>query len=363
MFEDKRFAYDAHGNLTDKKVGRHTHIQLNWNAEHQLVRSQATRNAHEAHEAQPTAQSTEYGYDPFGRRVFKRDAFGETRFAWDGNRLLAETRGSRTRTYVYAGDSFAPLAQVDSLLSGSNAEHAAQETKSSAEILYFHTDHLGTPRELTDGDGNLQWAASYKAWGNVLQVEWAQTRAMPVDQAQENQLAQSQALRFQGQYFDVETGLHYNRFRYYDPDVGRFVSLDPIGLQGGNNLYQYAPNPVTWIDPWGLAPCKKYEVGKYDDLKKRSVPGDGLDIHHAVQKHPAGQVIPGYDLKTGPSIAIPALEHSQIPTGKGIYTGTVRDLLAKDIMDLRRATDVSNSTLKELIDLNKKMFPAVFGKP
>jgi RHS repeat-associated protein len=66
-----------------------------------------------------------------------------------------------------------------------------------------------------------------------------------------------QNLRFQGQYFDEETGLHYNRFRYYDPDIGRFVGQDPIGLLGGDNGYQYASNPTTWIDPFGLAcdPC------------------------------------------------------------------------------------------------------------
>jgi RHS repeat-associated protein len=61
------------------------------------------------------------------------------------------------------------------------------------------------------------------------------------------------AIRFQGQYHDEETGLHYNRYRYYDPDIGRFVSKDPIGLQGGVNVYQYAPNPVQWVDPLGLA--------------------------------------------------------------------------------------------------------------
>jgi RHS repeat-associated protein len=59
-------------------------------------------------------------------------------------------------------------------------------------------------------------------------------------------------LRFQGQYFDHETGLHYNRYRYYDPQIGRFISKDPIGLAGGLNLYAYAPNPVRWVDPRGL---------------------------------------------------------------------------------------------------------------
>ena len=61
-----------------------------------------------------------------------------------------------------------------------------------------------------------------------------------------------QPLRYQGQYFDAKTGLHYNRFRYYDPDAGRFISQDPIGLAGGINLYQYAPNPLVWVDPLGL---------------------------------------------------------------------------------------------------------------
>ena len=130
-----------------------------------------------------------------------------------------------------------------------------------SRTYYVHTDHLGTPRELTNNSGDIVWSASYKAWGatasiehpptqqtvqvgNTAQVQWVQPLA---DEAPE------QNLRFQGQYFDAETGLHYNRFRYYDPDCGRFVSQDPIGLFGGNNFYQYAPNPLDWIDPLGLA--------------------------------------------------------------------------------------------------------------
>ncbi|MFP2608718.1 RHS repeat-associated core domain-containing protein, partial [Escherichia marmotae] len=69
-----------------------------------------------------------------------------------------------------------------------------------------------------------------------------------------------QNLRYQGQYLDRETGLHYNLHRYYDPDVGRFIVTDPIGLAGGLNLYAYAPNPVSWIDPLGLS-CLKPENG------------------------------------------------------------------------------------------------------
>nr|WP_218056526.1 RHS repeat-associated core domain-containing protein [Gilliamella apicola] len=66
-----------------------------------------------------------------------------------------------------------------------------------------------------------------------------------------------QNLRYQGQYLDRETGLHYNTFRYYDPDIGRFTQPDPIGLADGFNLYQYAPNPIAWIDPWGWDPCPR----------------------------------------------------------------------------------------------------------
>ena len=62
---------------------------------------------------------------------------------------------------------------------------------------------------------------------------------------------QEQNLRFQGQYLDRETGLHYNTFRYYDADIGRFISPDPIGLLGGTNLGSYSPNPTGWIDPLG----------------------------------------------------------------------------------------------------------------
>jgi RHS repeat-associated protein len=254
VFEDKRYAYDVHGNLVDKKVARHTQMTLAWNAAHQLTHAHVTRNAQ--HDT-PTVQHTEYGYDAFGRRVFKRDAFGDTRFTWDGNRLLAETRSSHTRTYLYDGASFVPLAQISSggpAHRANSPSTATQRTRHAGNVLYFHNDHLGTPRELTDTHGNLQWSATYKAWGNAVQVAWPQQQS--VASTEKHLFEQAQALRFQGQYFDTETCLHYNRFRYYDPDIGRFVSQDPIGLAGGGNLYQYAANPNGWIDPLGLTQSK-----------------------------------------------------------------------------------------------------------
>ncbi|WP_276526767.1 RHS repeat-associated core domain-containing protein, partial [Lonsdalea britannica] len=142
-------------------------------------------------------------------------------------------------------------------------------------------------------------------------------------------------------------------------------SPDPIGLAGGINLYQYAPNPLTWIDPLGLSKCsptEKYEVGTFDDLQRRSKVGDKLDIHHVTQKHPAGQIITGYDPKTAPSMAVPRTEHKRIPTIKGPFTGTARDLLAKDIRDLRNYTNAPPSAIKDLIRLNKETFPEAFIK-
>ncbi|MDT8927081.1 RHS repeat-associated core domain-containing protein, partial [Pseudomonas taiwanensis] len=109
-------------------------------------------------------------------------------------------------------------------------------------IAWYHCDHLGTPMELTDPHGNVAWAGQYKAWGEVREErsEWAKQHGL------------SNPIRFQGQYHDHETGLHYNRYRYYDLRAGRFLNQDPISYIGGFNLFVYAPNPVEWIDPLGL---------------------------------------------------------------------------------------------------------------
>ena len=108
-------------------------------------------------------------------------------------------------------------------------------------IHYYHCDHLGTPLELLDERGQAVWAVRYKAWGRIHRQEIREVE---------------QPLRFQGQYEDEETGLFYNRHRYYDPDAARYLTQDPIGLLGGLNGYAYAPNPTGWVDPRGLAKKK-----------------------------------------------------------------------------------------------------------
>jgi RHS repeat-associated protein len=106
----------------------------------------------------------------------------------------------------------------------------------------------------------------------------------------------------------------------------------------------------------------KYEVGAFNVLKGRSIVGDGLDIHHVLQSSPASQVIQGYDRLTAPSIAIPQAEHRLIPTITGEFSGSARDLMAKDILNLRNYTNTPNNSLQDLIDLNKQMYPEVFTK-
>jgi RHS repeat-associated protein len=113
---------------------------------------------------------------------------------------------------------------------------------------------------MTDADGSIVWQATYKAWGAVERLH--------VNDVEQN-------LRFQGQYFDDETWLHYNTFRYYDPEVGRFVTQDPIGLLGGVNLYGYAINSTVWIDPLGW--CSS-ALGR--SMGARS--GDGMANHHLI---------------------------------------------------------------------------------
>ncbi|MGN6084207.1 RHS repeat domain-containing protein, partial [Trinickia sp.] len=114
-------------------------------------------------------------------------------------------------------------------------------------LFYYHCDQIGTPLLMTDDASEVVWEASYKAWGETQKVIERASQAAG--------MTPRNPIRFQGQQLDEESGLHYNRHRYYDPAMGRFISMDPIGLTGGLNLYQYAPNPAQWVDPLGLTCC------------------------------------------------------------------------------------------------------------
>ncbi len=229
-FRRHHYQYDAHGRMQGKRSPGQT-LRCHYSAEHRLIKAEVTQGQH--------TRSYGYVYDALGRRVEKHEldsrgnTFNRTTFLWDGLRMVQETRPEGSRSlYLYAGPgSHEPLARADTV------------GGVRGNILYFHTDINGAPEELTDPDGNVVWEAHYQVWGNTVREVCAETEHTPVEQN----------LRYQGQYLDRETGLHYNTFRYYDPDGGRFTTPDPIGLRGGINLYQYAPNPLSWIDPLGLS--------------------------------------------------------------------------------------------------------------
>ncbi|WP_236278075.1 RHS repeat domain-containing protein, partial [Pseudomonas poae] len=176
----------------------------------------------------PNGQTAHYRYDPFGRRISKTVDDKTTEFFWQGDKLIAEHHADRHRSYLYEPDSFRPLALLDGF--GPDATNP----------YHYQLDHLGTPQELTAPDGEIVWSAHYRAYGHISRLDVGKI---------------DNPLRFQGQYFDEESGLHYNRHRYYNPDVGRYLTPDPVKLAGGINAYQYVPNPTGWVDPLGLSQC------------------------------------------------------------------------------------------------------------
>ncbi|CAM7688823.1 RhsA core protein [Citrobacter portucalensis] len=116
-------------------------------------------------------------------------------------------------------------------------------------LYLYHCDHRGLPLALIRQDGAISWRAEYDEWGNVLR--------------EDNPHNLQQLIRLPGQQYDDESGLHYNRHRYYNPGLGRYITQDPIGMEGGWNLYSYPLNPIDWIDPMGLAKYGHLKNGGY----------------------------------------------------------------------------------------------------
>ncbi|ECC3484999.1 RHS repeat protein, partial [Salmonella enterica subsp. enterica] len=106
------------------------------------------------------------------------------------------------------------------------------------KLHLYHCDHRGLPLALISPDNTVAWCAEYDEWGSLL--------------GEENPEHLEQLIRLPGQQYDEESGLHYNRHRYYSPGQGRYITQDPAGLEGGWNLYAYPLNPVTGTDPLGL---------------------------------------------------------------------------------------------------------------
>ncbi|MCL1960306.1 MAG: RHS domain-containing protein [Desulfovibrionaceae bacterium] len=218
QWQDIDYDYDRRGRIIRKISGNRQDLRLRWNPENQLIASESNRPG-------TGIQKLRYHYDALGRRIGKSDRIGTTWFIWSGMRMIQQERGQRITTTVYEDQhSYAPLARIE--------HHKGQKEIGPQDIYYFHTDINGAPEELTCAQGHIVWKARYSAWGNAVREQWDQDYER-YEGAQEQR---QQNLRLQGQYLDTETGLHYNTFRYYDPDIGRFAKQDPIGLAGGLNL-------------------------------------------------------------------------------------------------------------------------------
>ncbi|MFD5339476.1 putative T7SS-secreted protein [Streptomyces hawaiiensis] len=199
----------------------------------------------------PDGTRWRYRYDPLGRRTAKQRlaSDGETvieeiRFTWDGTTLCEQVTASRdiphhmALTWDHRG--LTPMAQTERILTAD-----ARQEEIDRRFFAIATDLVGAPTELVDESGDLAWRTRSTLWGSTA---WSRDSSTYTP------------LRFPGQYYDPETGLHYNYFRHYDPETGRYTAPDPLGLTPAPNPVTYVDNPHTGADPLGLSP--NYQVGQ-----------------------------------------------------------------------------------------------------
>ena len=180
-----------------------------------------------------STQSWRAGYDAVGRRLWTEFEGARREFYWDGDRLAAEIDPQeRLRIYLYADDqALVPLAFID------YEDREAPAAK--GRLFHLFCDGAGAPLHIEDEHREIVWwAPRVDPWGSI-EVHASATLEFN--------------LRWPGHYYDAETGLHYNRYRYYDPGLGRYLTPDPIGYRGSEvNLYAYCPNPLVQVDVLGL---------------------------------------------------------------------------------------------------------------
>ena len=291
-----QYIYDAVGNLIQKRQTNGVFTSFQYDADNQLVSVSGG-----------TGGNTSFEYDAFGRRTAKISVTGEkTDFLWDGNVLLVENTDSRNFT-EYIHDGFIPLAKIE-----------------NSRVETYHTDYLGTPKEVTGQNGEILWQGNYDEYGKVNAVK---------SETEQN-------IRFQGQYEDTETGLFYNRFRYYDAESCRYINQDPISLEGGYNIYAYSSNPIGWLDVFGLSGFDPFEHGEItpfpDDIKfgqQRIAPNFstiGSQAHPDVVGRPVADV--GADIAGGrldPNVFV--ISYTRHPDTGDIITLNNRGLAAVSI--------------------------------
>ncbi|WP_208875030.1 DUF6531 domain-containing protein [Streptomyces sp. PBH53] len=230
-----RYTYDGQGRVSQRQrirlSGKADTLRFTWDAEDRLIGLTT-----------PDGTSWRYLYDALGRRIAKHrlaadgEVEEETLFTWEGSVLCEQTTVSRggSGSVVLTWDhrDLHPVAQTEHLLSSTQEEI-------DGRFFAIVTDLVGAPTELIDERGNIAWQARATVWGHTTWNRDA-TAYTP--------------LRFPGQYFDRESGLHYNVFRTYDPECARYLTADPLGLAPAPNPATYVHNPLTWSDHLGLAP-------------------------------------------------------------------------------------------------------------
>jgi RHS repeat-associated protein len=205
-----RYEYDANGHIAARYENNGT-TRYRYDFEGQLIEVRL-----------PDGDICQYIYDAFGRRIAKSRNDAQTHFVWDDESLLEEIPTDHGPVeYLFIPETFFPLAH-----------------NIAGQTFLYNTNELGLPTEVFDEAGNLVRQPRYWAFGAIDDTEVPNIET---------------PLRFAGQYRDAETGLYYNWFRYYAPDIGRYTSFDPLGMDAGIHGYQYTLNPVNWIDPFGLS--------------------------------------------------------------------------------------------------------------
>jgi RHS repeat-associated protein len=212
--------YDDEGMLAEKIAPSGATWRFSWNGAGMLAAVE-----------RPDGEIVRFQYDAIGRRIAKTIGTTTHHTLWDGDVPLhewttedGETTGPTT-SWIFEPETCAPLGKrVDD------------------EVFGIVTDHLGTPQAMFDAAGEMVWVADVDPWGRLQRLEGD---------------AQACPFRWPGQREDAETGLHYNRFRYYDPDAGIYVSPDPIGWLGGLRPYAYADDVLSGCDPFGLKSANK----------------------------------------------------------------------------------------------------------
>ena len=263
------YRYDECGRVIEKTVQKNGYrsqtTQFIWNEFDQLIRVELPNN-----------ERWRYRYDPFGRRIAKECEQSQTpqhaqHYLWDGNNLIqqqkicADGTALATTEYVYEPHTFRPLAQI-------NTNH----TDGTSALNYVITDHAGAPRELCSEQGQIIWRGEHEVWGCFHQQNLQGLHKQYLEDAANEPIECD--LRYQGQIFDKETGLYYNRHRYYDTDSGQYLSSDPIGFAGGLRPQAYVHNPMDWVDPLGLTSC---ELSKSMENSGTPRP-DNSAAHHIV---------------------------------------------------------------------------------